>query len=144
VPPRVDFYVTEESGEVARLRLACRVVEKAYLARQLVTVYFDDSDSLARFDELLWTFGDGSFVPHDTITASGADCTAAVTLANGVLPAAHSEVLLSLSQVTPPDFKRFARVVEVLDGRPEVRSAARNRFKLYREHGASPATHAVG
>ena len=30
MPPRIDFYVTEDSGEAARLRLACRVAEKAY------------------------------------------------------------------------------------------------------------------
>ena len=27
---------------------------------------------LRRFDEMLWTFGDGTFVPHDAVTAEGA------------------------------------------------------------------------
>ena len=74
-PPRVDFYVSEDAGADARLRLACRVAEKAYLAKQKVVVLSDDAEALRRFDELLWTFGDGSFVPHDTVTAAGAPAT---------------------------------------------------------------------
>ena len=42
MPPRVDFYVSEEAGEIVRLRLACRIAEKAYLARQRVVVFSDD------------------------------------------------------------------------------------------------------
>ena len=42
MPPRVDFYVTEDSGEAARLRLDCRVAEKAWLARQRVDFIVED------------------------------------------------------------------------------------------------------
>ena len=62
--PRVDFYLAEAAGADVRLRLACRVAEKAYLAQQKVVVLLEDAESLRRFDELLWTFGDGSFVPQ--------------------------------------------------------------------------------
>jgi len=55
------------------MRLACRIAEKAYLAQQKVVVLLDDGESLRRFDELLWTFGDGSFVPHDSVSADGAN-----------------------------------------------------------------------
>ena len=70
-PPRVDFYVTADAGEQARLRLACRIAEKAYFAKQKVVVLCDDAEGLRRFDELLWTFGEGTFVPHDTVAAAG-------------------------------------------------------------------------
>ena len=61
---RVDFYVTGESTRSARLRLACRLTEKAYLAGQQVLVWDTDAAELREFDALLWTFGDLSFVPH--------------------------------------------------------------------------------
>src|SRR5690606_8423957 len=85
--PRVVFNVTDESGEAARLRLACRVTEKAYLGKHRVVVFFDEPALLARFDELLWTFGDGSFVPHDSVSREGAECVAPVALTTGPLPA---------------------------------------------------------
>jgi DNA polymerase-3 subunit chi len=148
VPTRVDFYVTGEAGDAARLRLACRVTEKAYLARQRVVVYSDDAPLLPRFDELLWTFGDGSFVPHDTLTQDGAPCEAPVVLTTGPLPAepfigADGCVLVNLASTVPPFFERFARVAEFLDARPEVRSAGRERFKAYRGKAIEPQTHNV-
>jgi DNA polymerase-3 subunit chi len=144
--PRVDFYVSSEAGENLRLRLACRVAEKAYLARQRVLAWSDDAALLARFDELLWTFGDGSFVPHDVVTANGAGCVAPVALTTGPLPAGdffegQGPVLLNLGQSIPPFFERFARVAEFLDARPEVRGAGRERFKAYRGKAIEPHTH---
>jgi DNA polymerase-3 subunit chi len=142
VPPRIDFYVSDEAGADVRLRLACRVAEKAYLAKQKVVVLLDDSETLKRLDELLWTFGDGSFVPHDTV-AAGAACEAPVALTTGPLPPDHADVLLNLGGALPPAFEKFARVAEFLDGRPEVRAAGRERFKAYRGKFLEPQTHNV-
>ena len=142
-PPRVDFYVTSDAGEPARLRLACRVAEKAYLAKQKVVVLCDDAEVLRRFDELLWTFGDGSFVPHDTVTAAGAPCDTPVALTTGALPADHTDVLVNLGNAVPASFEKFARVAEFLDARPEVRAAGRERFKTYRGKSIEPQTHSV-
>jgi DNA polymerase III subunit chi len=145
VPPRVDFYVTEESGEAARLRLACRVTEKAYHGKQHVVVLCDDPAMLARMDELLWTFGDGSFVPHDTVSREGDVCAATVALTTGPLPAPppddQSQVLVNLGTTVPPCHVRFARIAEFLDARPEVRAAGRERFKVYRASSIEPHTH---
>jgi DNA polymerase III subunit chi len=143
LPPRVDFYVSDEPGDGVRLRLACRVTEKAYLAKQRVVVYADDPALLPRFDELLWTFGDGSFVPHDTVTSQGARCEAPVALTSGPLPAEHADVLVNLASTMPPFFEKFGRVAEFLDARPDVRTAGRERFKLYRGKSLDPQTHNV-
>jgi DNA polymerase III subunit chi len=143
VPPRIDFYVTEDSGEAARLRLACRVAEKAYLARQRVVVFCDDPAVLPRFDELLWTFGEGSFVPHDTVTHEGAECAAPIALTAGPLPGGEWQVLVNLGATVPACYSRFERVSEFLDARPEVRAAGRERFKAYRAGSIEPHTHNV-
>jgi DNA polymerase-3 subunit chi len=141
MPPRVDFYLSEESGEAARLRLACRIAEKAYLAKQKVVVFSDDAALLPRFDELLWTFGEGSFVPHDTVIAAGVPCDAPVALTTGPLPDGASDLLINLGAAVPPFFEKFGRVAEFLDARPEVRAAGRERFKSYRARAIEPQTH---
>jgi DNA polymerase-3 subunit chi len=147
-PPRVDFYVSADAGEAARLRLACRVAEKAYLGKQRVVVFIEDPALLPRFDEFLWTFGDGSFVPHDVVIRDGAPCEAPVALTTGPLPAdeffsTDGAILLNLGNAVPAFFDRFARVAEFLDARPEVRSAGRERFRSYRAKSIEPQTHNV-
>ena len=143
MPPRVDFYVSEAAGADARLRLACRVAEKAYLARQTAVVLFDDAALLPKFDEMLWTFGDGTFVPHEVVQGEGARCDAPVALTTGALPAGQADVLLNLGSAVPAAFEKFARVAEFLDARPEVRAAGRERFKAYRARSIEPQTHNV-
>src|ERR1700759_1258009 len=68
---RVVFYVLEEASSMGRLKLACRLAEKAYLAAQTALVWHTDPEELRAFDELLWTFMDGSFVPHDILGPAG-------------------------------------------------------------------------
>ena len=141
--PRVDFYLSEEAGEGARLRLACRVAEKAYLAKQRVVVFSDDVSLIPKFDELLWTFGDGSFVPHDVVARDGDPCEAPVALTSGPLPQGATDVLINLGTSVPAFFEKFGRVAEFLDARPEVRAAGRDRFKTYRAKSIEPQTHNV-
>ena len=140
--PRVDFYVSDEAGEGARLRLACRIAEKAYLAKQKVVVFSDDPALIPKIDELLWTFGDGSFVPHDVVGRDGA-AEAPVTLTAGPLPEGAVDVLINLGAGVPPFIEKFARVAEFLDARPDVRAAGRERFKSYRAKSIEPQTHNV-
>jgi len=67
---RVDFYILDESSATGRLKLACRLAEKAYLAAQTALVWHTDPEELKAFDDMLWTFMDGSFVPHEMLTAA--------------------------------------------------------------------------
>ncbi len=143
MPPRVDFYLSEEAGEPARLRLACRIAEKAYLAKQRVVVFSDDAALLPKMDEMLWTFGDGSFVPHDVVGRDGVSCEAPVALTTGPLPEGAADVLINLAGTVPAFFEKFGRVAEFLDSRPEVRAAGRERFKTYRAKSIDPQTHNV-
>ena len=140
---RVDFYVSAEAGEGARLRLACRVVEKAYLAKQTVVVFSDEPALIPKIDEMLWTFGDGSFVPHDVVAHAGAAVEAPVALTAGPMPDGTADVLVNLGSAVPPFFEKFDRVAEFLDARPEVRAAGRERFKTYRSNSIEPQTHNV-
>ncbi|MGH8217407.1 MAG: DNA polymerase III subunit chi [Steroidobacteraceae bacterium] len=141
--PEVSFYVLEERSSAARLRLACRIIEKAYRAGQNVLVWHTDPAELAMLDELLWTFGDDrSFVPHE-IVGSGAAAEAPVLLTTGAAPASGIDVLVNLAAAVPPLAERAARIVEVIDGEPQRREAGRARFRVYRERGCEPVSHNV-
>jgi DNA polymerase-3 subunit chi len=141
LPPRVDFYVSGDAGAEVPLRLACRIAEKAYHAHHKVVILLGDAQSLRRLDELLWTFADGSFVPHEVVSAPGVAVEAPVALTTGPLPGSHTEVLLNLSGAVPPEYAGFARVAEFIDARPEARAAGRERFKAYRARSIEPHTH---
>ena len=136
----VDFYVLDEVSPRARLRTACRVVEKAYLAGNKVLVWHTELEELREFDELLWTFGDGSFVPHEPLAANGFE-SAPVLLSMGTAPTFPFDILVNLAADVPACADTAPRVAEFIDGDPARRQAGRNRFRVYKEKGATPNTH---
>src|SRR5690348_9840657 len=139
---RVDFYVIEGAAGAARLKVACRLAEKAYLASQRALIWHTDRAELEVLDELLWTFADGSFVPHEWLTSNAA-AEAPVLLSAAAAPAARFDFVVNLAADPPPFLQLTRRIAEIVDGDEERRRAGRARFKAYRELGVEPATHTL-
>jgi DNA polymerase-3 subunit chi len=140
---RVEFYVLAGEDARARLKFACRLVEQAVLAGQRVFVWADESAELERFDDLLWTFGDRSFVPHEPFSAVQQWDDTPVLLGGGTLPAQPYDLLLNLGTVVPAGADHAGRIAEVIDADAARRAAGRLRFRAYRAAGHSPDTHNV-
>ena len=142
---RVDFYVLEESSASARLKLACKLAEKAYLASQTALVWHTDADELRAFDELLWTFMDGSFVPHEMLPAGTAVSAieSPVILSAATTPPMVVDIVINLAPGVPECLAQTRRVAEIIDGDDTRRRAGRARFKAYRDLGIQPASHNI-
>jgi len=145
--PRVDFYVLASSDHAARLRFACRLIEKAWLREHRIRVQLDPGGDGAAFDDLLWTFADRSFVPHERLGASGGgrEKTAPVVIADDDSGGPDDRDLLgNLAAGAHPGFRDYARIAEVIDADESRRSLGRGRFRFYREQGIEPQTHEIG
>jgi DNA polymerase III subunit chi len=69
---RVDFYVLKSSTAKQRWTFVCRLTEKAYLRDLKVVVLSPSVADAEALDDLLWTFNERSFVPHDLLRAAPA------------------------------------------------------------------------
>src|SRR6202166_3808824 len=92
----VDFYTLEGESPSGRLKLACKLAEKAYLASQTVLVWHTDPAELKAFDQLLWVFNDGSFVPHEALSGSVAPADTPVLLSSGMALSANVDIIINL------------------------------------------------
>jgi DNA polymerase-3 subunit chi len=142
--PQVDFYTLSAADRRARLVAACRLAEKAYEQGLHVVVRTGSPAETAEVDELLWTFADGSFVPHGT-WPSEPDFAAVtpVLVASGSLPPTHRDVLINLAADAPGEFSAYARVCDVVGGDEDGKKAGRQRWRIYRDGGCTPAAHPV-
>jgi DNA polymerase-3 subunit chi len=137
----IRFYTLKDAGGTARMRQACVLAEQAWMAGDRVLLWLAGTDELARCDDLLWTFGDRSFVPHEMLAADPAASEAPVQLHAGPLPegiATSFGTLITLREHPEPAALQFASVIEVLDAEPACRNAGRARFRWYREQGVTP------
>ena len=136
---RVDFYVLSADAPDARLRYACRLAERA--VEQGCHVYMQTPDA-QRLDDMLWTFNDRSFLPHEMFTGEPAShARVMVMLGANAGPASHRELLINLTDAMPPDVSAYERIAEIVDVDPERKRSARERYKLYREQGCTMESH---
>ena len=139
--PRVDFYVLSGIEERPRLKVGCRLAERAYLAGERVFVWLDGPHSLERFDDLLWTFADRSFVPHEIFQSAAQWQDTPVLVGCDAQPQQSYGVLINLGNTIPAAAAHAASIAEVIDAHEERRQAGRTRFRQYRDRGIAPATH---
>ena len=140
---RIDFYVLGSEEEALRLGLVCRLAEKAVDSGQSVFVHGDDEALLARLDEALWSFRPSAFVPHRVLAAGHTPSVVdsdPVQLSTGE-PPTDRRLLINLATAVPAFFSRFERTLEVIDERPDVRDAGRERYRFYRHRGYPLAHH---
>ncbi len=138
---KIDFYVLRDRGELARQQFACRLAEKAYRLENSVHIQVADQASEKKLDELLWTFRDGSFVPHQVLGNSGATAPVPVTIGYDKLPEKEPDLLINLGNTTAENAAAFSRVAEVVTSDDDSLAQSRLRFAEYRDKGHSLATH---
>lgn len=141
---RVDFYILDDPSPTARQVFACRVAEKAHQQGHRVYLHTTGPGASAQLDTLLWTFRDGSFVPHGLLERDSAPQETPVHIGHGQDPGPHMEVLINLAEQVPPFFSRFERVAEVITADPQQKALGRERFRYYKERGYELKTHNIG
>lgn len=136
-----DFYVLPASGKNERMVFACRLAEKAFDQGLRTYIHNESEEQAAQLDNLLWSFRQGSFLPHALYGAEN-DPELPIHIGWQSEPAAGA-VLINLAPSVPAFFDRFERVAEIVDADPAVKQAARERFRFYREHGITPTSHTI-
>ena len=139
--PRIDFYVLPDAAENGRALLACRLADKAYSLGLGVYLLATSEAQAAALDDLLWTFRQDSFVPHERYPLLAGSEGSPVLIGAAPPAEVNAQVLINCTDSFPEGFERFERVVELVDQRIEVLAQSRERFKQYRERGFTPESH---
>ena len=135
---KVDFYVLGRADEHARYTLACKLAEKAWRLDNTIHIHTMTEADAKRLDDLLWTFRDGSFVPHERVSNNN---HAPITIGHGADYVAPRDLLITLCDEVPPFAGTFPRVAELVTSDENCRRKGRERYALYREQGHTLDTH---
>jgi len=134
----IDFYILDNDKPQGRELMACRLAEKIYKLGRKIHIHTESASDSKTLDELLWTFRDGSFVPHNI---AGQATDAAVIIGHGDEPQQHNDVLINLATDVPLFFSRFERVTEIIG--QQDKAAGRERFRFYRDRGYPLKSHPI-
>jgi DNA polymerase-3 subunit chi len=142
---QVDFYILDSDSDDARLRLACRIVDKATQLDRHVFIHATSDHEARQLDELLWTFSQGSFIPHRVVreTLDQPPLEPVLIGVNQAPAPGRWDVLINLGSEVPEFFSRYERVAEVVDANAARREQSRERYRFYRDRGYPLNTHQV-
>lgn len=135
--PKIDFYILSEGS---RLQLACLLIDKAYKNQHRVYIHTENQQDAHQLDELLWTFRDESFIPHN-LYGEGPEPAPPIQIGFNLTPEKHRDILINLSPTIPEFFQQFNRVLELVANDAHEQEIARDRFRQYRSQGFEIKTH---
>jgi DNA polymerase III subunit chi len=134
----IDFYTHVND----RLEVATKLVAKAFAQHGSVRVLTPDAAATDALDRLLWLRPPIGFLPHCRV----GDRLAAETpiwVDHSLEHQGPAAVLINLHASPPPFFSRFERLAEIVGVDDAEASAARNRYRFYRERGYELRTHSM-
>lgn len=150
---QVDFYILATDSNDSWLRLACRITEKALQKKLQVYLHSENEADATRLDGLLWTFSQGSFIPHRLVGNDSEEPFEEPVLIGRTDLAAQMpadtpvtqrwDLMINLTTQVPEFFSRYNRVAEVIDANPVRRENGRKRFRFYRDRGYELNTHNI-
>ena len=127
---RIDFYTKVDD----KLRFAGKLCAKALAQKLRVDVYAPDRALAAQFDRLLWSDSSTGFIPHcPADDPLAAETPVLIHTSEGEM--LHDTLLINLDAAWPPFFSRFQRVIEIVSTDHDDATAARDRFRFYRDRG---------
>ena len=124
---KVDFYVYDLSDYHSYQRFVCNIIEETYNQNKNILLLCESEESCENFDELLWTFKDTSFIPHEKKSKK--------QIATEHIDSAKDNptlTLMNLSYSFPDSSESHSRIIEMSGYDENSRQKARQNFKKYR------------
>lgn len=131
----VDFYLVKEAKIEDCYAFVCKLVDKVFQQRHQLYINTNSKEECNILDDLLWTFRDDAFIPHNIYGSSKSN----IQLGFNLDPTEHKNILLNLTPVSPPFHDRFQRILEIVP--QNMKENSRQKFRVYREKNYEIATH---
>ena len=137
----VSFYLLNDD-KVNQEAFACRLCQRALGEGLPLFVWCESTESMERFDQLLWTFQASSFIPHDIGDVNAPICLG-LSVPDAFLKASAKKVGCLNLTTNAVDAQLFDRVLEIIEANDAAKIAGRERFKGYKQQVITPTTHQI-
>lgn len=131
---RADFYLIAKPRFLEEpLRLVCELARKAYDGNHWTLILARDAGQAEALDELLWSFDDDAYIPHQIAGTDEEDDLTPVLIATPDFDAPPRTLVINLRDDAYAG--ACERVLEVVPADPAARDPLRERWKQYKARG---------
>jgi len=131
---RVDFYILPDNTLQSMQQFACKLTEKAWQQGHRILIHTDSAEQSRALDDLLWSFRDGSFIPH-AISGETTDVEQPVLISHQPLVSDNIQLMINLSSRAASADSNYVRIAEVINQSPQRKLSGREHYKIYRDKG---------
>lgn len=133
---RIDLYLLAQDTFEKGFGFVCSLVEKAVLQKHAPVIRLESESAAKMLDEMLWSFRDTSFVPHER---EGADSIHAGRKQGIPL------LVLCRLMPNPEDLKTLSgnRLLQIVPNQPNLLQLARQHYRFYQQQGCQITTHQI-
>ena len=133
----VTFYQLPQDlhDQSVQMQVICRVIQKIHQVTGSVGVLCEGS-ALKQLDDLLWTFSQGSFIPHAI-----APSDEPVLLSDDIARIPPDRVLVLTVAQLPHKMPDFSRIVDFILPDPASVQHARQRYRAFQNQGHTLTVH---
>lgn len=121
-----------------------RLAEMYFNLGQRMLIVVANEEMATSLDRYLWTFKKKSFLPHVVHQDSNEPCDDVILISTVEQNYNKADVLICASPCSPSFLKEFQFVYDFAETYDtQLADAARERFRLYRQHGFEPQLESV-
>lgn len=137
--PQADFYLIDKPRfREQPLLLVCELARRVYQRQHPALVLVRDLHEAEALDELLWSFDEDAFIPHQ-IAGDDDDAETAVLIVPPGVDTPDRALVINLRE--EPCTRDCERLLEVVPADPEARDGSRSRWRAYQQRGYTLAKH---
>ena len=112
-----------------------KLLEKVLESGRRAVVLTGSEERADALDAALWTYEQGSFLPHGTARGGRPERQPILLSADDAVPN-DAHIVVMVDGVAPADLDRFERCLDMFDGTdPQALEAARARWRAHRDRG---------
>ena len=131
---RVDFYILPDHKLQSMQLFACKLTEKAWQQGHKILIHTDSAEHSHALDDMLWTFKEGSFIPH-AILGESIDDDQPILISHQDLTCDNIQLMINLSSQPASSDSNYTRIAEIVNQDPQRKLSGREHYKVYREKG---------
>ena len=132
--PRADFYLIDKPRfREEPLLLVCELARKAFDAQLPTLIYTRSYEQASQLDELLWSFDEDAFIPHQIAGEQDDDEVTAVLIVPPGTKTPDRKLVINLRDECAHG--TFESVKEVVPAVEAERTGSRERWSEYKKRG---------
>lgn len=126
----VDFYLLQGTNIQSIQHFCCRLAEKAWKLGNTVFIRTEDEQHAQVLDNLMWTYSDGSFLPHAT-SNNALSTESPIIIGSKTAPAHTCDLIINLASDIPGQYNHYPRIAEIINENETIKTKGRVRYSQY-------------